>query len=122
MENIYKNFEQQYPVNKTLRFELKPLGETSEYIRNSNLLNEDKDRAGDFERVKGILDRYYKNYISKKVTNPHFKWGFNISGSAAFPWFRQRRVSHYQKPVLVASGGGSVTSDRPLAYRFPLVL
>ena len=57
-----------------------------------------------------------------KVTNPHFKWGFNISGSAAFPWFHQRRVSHYQKPVLVASGGSPVTSDRPLAYRFPLVL
>lgn len=69
MENIYKNFEQQYPVNKTLRFELKPLGETSEYIRNSNLLNEDKDRAGDFERVKGILDRYYKNYISNNLKN-----------------------------------------------------
>ena len=69
MENIYKNFEQQYPVNKTLRFELKPVGETSEYIRNNNLQNEDKDRAGDFERVKGILDRYYKNYISKNLKN-----------------------------------------------------
>ena len=73
MENIYKNFEQQYPVNKTLCFELKPVGETSEYIRNNNLLNEDKDRAGDFERVKGILDRYYKNYISKNLKNLKIK-------------------------------------------------
>ena len=40
-----------------------------------------------------------------KVTNPHFKWGFNYSPSRALCWFRQRRGSQhhcYRQPPLEA--------------------
>ena len=33
VEKTLKNFTNQFPISKTLRFELKPIGETLEYIK-----------------------------------------------------------------------------------------
>ena len=30
-----------------------------------------------------------------KVSNPHFKWGFNCNPSGVYYWFRQRRVRYH---------------------------
>ena len=55
-----------------------------------------------------------------KVTDPHFKWGFDFSPSRAHYSFRQWRG--FAAPlVLSAFYKGISTSYRPLAYHFPLV-
>lgn len=52
MSNIYSNFTKQYSVSKTLRFELIPQGKTLINIQNNQIINEDEQRAEDYERVK----------------------------------------------------------------------
>ena len=40
-----KRFTRVYPLSKTLRFELKPIGKTLEFIQNNGLLKQDQHRA-----------------------------------------------------------------------------
>lgn len=39
--------------------------------------------------------------ISIKVSNPHFKWGFNFYPSRVYSWFRQRRG--FAAPLLLVA-------------------
>lgn len=41
-----------YPVSKTLRFELRPVGKTQEYIEKHGILDDDFQRAEDYKAVK----------------------------------------------------------------------
>lgn len=69
--SIWDNFTNMYSLSKTLRFELKPVGKTSENIKNSGLLEDDKKRSEDFKKVKIILDEFYSHIIEialNKVT------------------------------------------------------
>lgn len=58
-----------YSVSKTLRFELRPIGKTKEKIEESNLLMEDAQRAKDYKIVKGLIDRYHKQFIKSRLWN-----------------------------------------------------
>ncbi len=62
--NLFANL---YPVQKTLRFELKPVGETLDRIVKSGLLEEDEQRAEDYKKVKKIIDEYHKAFICKAL-------------------------------------------------------
>ena len=62
---IADNFIGIYPVSKTLRFELKPVGKTQEYIEKHGILDEDLKRAGDYKSVKKIIDAYHKYFIDE---------------------------------------------------------
>ena len=57
-----------YPVQKTLRFSLIPIGKTEENFNNKLLLNEDKKRAEEYEKVKTYIDRYHKVYIESVLS------------------------------------------------------
>ena len=66
-----KNLEQftgLYPVSKTLRFELQPIGKTKENIEKNGILKRDEKRAQDYLVVKGFIDEYHKKFI--KASNP----------------------------------------------------
>lgn len=54
-----------YPVSKTLRFELKPVGRTLEHIQHADILREDEHRAESYREVKKIIDRYHKHFIEE---------------------------------------------------------
>lgn len=56
-----------YPLNKTLKFELKPLGRTLENIKSKGLITQDIIRAEDYIKVKDIIDRYHKVFIDKSL-------------------------------------------------------
>lgn len=56
-----------YPVSKTLRFELKPVGRTQEYIEKQGILDDDFQRAEDYKAVKKIIDRYHKYFIDEAL-------------------------------------------------------
>lgn len=53
-----------YSLSKTLRFELKPIGRTLEHIESKGLIMQDERRAEEYKKVKDIIDRYHKNFIS----------------------------------------------------------
>lgn len=69
-----KRFIGIYPVSKTLRFELKPMGRTQEWIEKNHVLEHDWKRAEDYPKVKEMIDAYHKLCISKSLKNMNFDW------------------------------------------------
>ncbi len=64
-----KKFTNLYPVSKTLRFELIPIGKTKEHLENSDLISQDEHRAESYKKVKKIIDRYHKQFIENVLSN-----------------------------------------------------
>lgn len=64
-----QGFTNLYPLSKTLRFELVPMGNTKENIEKNNLLSNDKKRAVSYQKVKEIIDNYHKDFIEKALAN-----------------------------------------------------
>lgn len=58
-----EQFTNKYPIMKTLRFSLIPVGQTEENFSDKLLLETDKQRAEEYSKVKTYLDRYYRKYI-----------------------------------------------------------
>ena len=57
---MMEHFTNLYPVSKTLRFELQPIGKTKENIEKNGILQRDEKRAEDYKIVKGLIDEYHK--------------------------------------------------------------
>ena len=64
-----KNLRNLYQLQKTLRFELRPIGKTKENIEKNGLLEEDEQRAKDYKEVKKLIDEYHRHYIDGRLTN-----------------------------------------------------
>ena len=64
-----ENFINRYPLSKTLRFSLLPIGKTEENFVAKRILDEDKQRAEDYEKVKEYIDRYHRNFIDDVLKN-----------------------------------------------------
>ena len=60
---MIEEFTNLYPVKKTIRFRLIPVGKTEENFVNKKLLEEDERRAEKYKRVKPLIDRYHKKFI-----------------------------------------------------------
>ena len=57
-----------YPVSKTLRFELKPMGKTLEKIKETGVIENDKKRHNDYFDAKKIIDKYHKYFIDAALS------------------------------------------------------
>lgn len=71
--SIYNELTNLYPVQKTLKFELCPIGNTLEHFLTSGILEEDEQRHEEYKSVKKIIDRYHKQFIEKALSNFSFK-------------------------------------------------
>lgn len=64
-------FVRKYALSKTLRFELKPVGETAEKIEDfknktiASIVEQDKKRAQDYKKIKKIIDDYHRYFIEQ---------------------------------------------------------
>lgn len=67
-----KEFTNLYPISKTLRFELQPIGKTKENIERNGILQRDEKRAEDYKMVKGFIDEYHKQFIKDRL------WSFKL--------------------------------------------
>lgn len=67
-----KQFTNLYPLSKTLRFELQPVGKTKENIENGGILQRDEQRAEDYKKVKLLIDAYHKQFIKERL------WSFKL--------------------------------------------
>lgn len=63
----FDNLTRMYPVSKTIRNELIPVGKTLENIKKNNILEIDKQRKEDYEHVKGLMDNYHKVLINEAL-------------------------------------------------------
>lgn len=68
-----RKFTGNYPLGKTLRFDLKPLGRTLEYIERKGFITKDEQRSREYEKVKDIIDRYHKQFIKICLNNLNLK-------------------------------------------------
>ncbi len=72
----HSQFTNQYSLSKTLRFELKPVGETAEYTEDfksqylKEIVKKDEQRSKDYEVIKEIIDDYHRVYIEEKLSEP----------------------------------------------------
>ena len=73
-ETIFTPFIGQYPVSKTLRFEVKPVGKTLEHITREGLLQHDEKRAEDYKVAKTIIDNYHRYFIETVLSQASFDW------------------------------------------------
>ena len=65
----FESFTNLYPLSKTLRFELRPIGRTLENIQANGLLEQDNHRAESYKLVKAIIDRYHKVFIDEALSH-----------------------------------------------------
>lgn len=63
-----EQFINRYPLSKTLRFSLIPVGETENNFNKNLLLEKDKQRAENYEKVKGYIDCFHKEYIESVLS------------------------------------------------------
>lgn len=69
---MYRNFTKMYPVSKTLRFELKPIGSTLQNLKTNEILKDDEKRAEAYSKVKKLIDEYHKAFIEKVLSEFKF--------------------------------------------------
>ena len=72
--SIFTPFIGQYPVSKTLRNELIPVGRTLEHILREGLLKNDEKRAEDYKTAKTIIDNYHRYFIETVLSQAFFDW------------------------------------------------
>ena len=58
-----KQFIGIYPVSKTLRFELRPIGKTQEWIEKNRVLENDENKAIEGYHTKGTCDRNHRESL-----------------------------------------------------------
>lgn len=63
----FSGFTNLYPLSKTLRFRLIPVGETLKHFIESGILEEDQHRAESYVKVKAIIDDYHRAYIENSL-------------------------------------------------------
>ncbi|HMT00919.1 MAG TPA: type V CRISPR-associated protein Cas12a/Cpf1 [Candidatus Absconditabacterales bacterium] len=56
-----------YSLNKTLRFELKPVGNTRELIESKDFFKNDEEKAENYQFMKEKMDKIHRNYIQKSL-------------------------------------------------------
>lgn len=74
MKKTIGDFTGLYSLSKTLRFELKPVAQTRENIKNGHFLESDKKKADDYKDVKKIIDNYHKFFIDDVLKGASFDW------------------------------------------------
>ena len=73
-----KQFTNLYPVSKTLRFELKPIGRTKENIERNGIIEREYQRAASYKSIKKVIDEYHKTFIEQMLDR--FKLSLSDNG------------------------------------------
>lgn len=63
-----------YPLQKTLRFELKPQGRTMETLKEKDYLKNDLYRASQYAGMKKLIDDYHRSFIDESLMTSEIDW------------------------------------------------
>lgn len=66
-KGFYNQLTNLYPVTKTLRFALLPVGETREFLDTKLLLEADETLAANYKELKKLVDKYHKKVIAETL-------------------------------------------------------
>ena len=70
----FSDFIGVYPVVKTLRFELRPVGKTGEWIKRNGVIEADEKVAEDAPVAKELIDKYHKICIKESLEGANYNW------------------------------------------------
>ena len=59
--DVFSQFSRKYSLSKTLKFELKPVAETKQYLQ--DFIDLDTKRAKEYKELKKIIDEFHKDHI-----------------------------------------------------------
>ncbi|MBU1900830.1 type V CRISPR-associated protein Cas12a/Cpf1 [Patescibacteria group bacterium] len=65
----FEQFTDQYSLSKTLRFELRPVGETPKMLEENNVFGKDKNIQKKYEQTKPFFDRLHRDFVKDALTN-----------------------------------------------------
>jgi hypothetical protein len=74
MANLKQHFTHLYPISKTLRFELKPVGDTQKNIKKDEILENDNNKADSYQKLKPIIDDFHRDFIEKSLNGLSLDW------------------------------------------------
>ena len=66
-KNNFENFTNLYPLSKTLRFELKPVGRTEELLKLNKVFKTDKIIKEKYEATKPYFDRLHREFAKEAL-------------------------------------------------------
>ena len=67
MKKLYKGLTNFYSVSKTLRFELRPQGQTQTNLEMNRILEIDEKKEENAKIVKRLMDDYHKEYVENQL-------------------------------------------------------
>lgn len=67
MSNYYDRLTRMYPISKTIRQELIPVGNTLNNIKKNRIIEADKKRSQDYVKVKALMDEFHKAIINESL-------------------------------------------------------
>lgn len=86
-----------YPLSKTLRFELLPVGKTAEKFLASGILGRDKQKAENYPAVKKLIDEWHKNLINESLKDKNLKFDWNPLRTAVEEYKNNRNVKNKKR-------------------------
>lgn len=98
MASIFDKFTNKYSLSKTLRFELKPVGNTTQMLQENHVIQIDEDRKKAYENTKPYFDRLHREFINESLDNVHLQ-GLS-SYSKTLKLFKANRSSDKVKKQL----------------------
>ena len=93
-ENVFKDFTNLYELSKTLRFELKPIGNTQKMLEDNKVFEKDKTRADAYKATKPFLDKLHREFINEALK------GADISGLSDYPEFFKEWKKDKKSPII----------------------
>jgi len=91
-KDFFSPFTRKYQLSKTLRFELKPIGQTLENMEKAQILVHDKEKEVAYQIVKPLLDKLHEKFINeslKKAKNISWKEYYSV-----FAELRKLKLGH----------------------------
>jgi CRISPR-associated protein Cpf1 len=67
IKTSFNKFTNLYPLSKTLRFELKPIGKTEEMLKESKVFEIDEQKMIAYENMKPYLDRLHREFVDESL-------------------------------------------------------
>jgi CRISPR-associated protein Cpf1 len=95
MGNYYDELTGQYPISKTLRNRLIPVGKTINFIRENHILDRDIQRKQDYILVKKMIDAYHLELINQSLEGKRLQ---NLENAAAL-YLLNRRTEVQEKEL-----------------------
>jgi len=85
--SIFDEFTKQYQLSKTLRFELKPVGKTAEWIKQNNIISVENNeligvdavRAQNYKYLKRIIDQMHRIFMQEALCNLEQDYAVELS-------------------------------------------